>query len=331
MKTLKIFLLIVLLFFAALIGVTTRFYTHDLPLSSSRVTFTIPLGTSLQEAAQRMETAGVEMPAWQLSWFGRALGRAKSIKAGSYEIERGITAIELIDKLTRGEVLMAEVLLVEGKTFAQWRTVLNEHPDLSHDSARLTNAEVLQKIGAPEKNPEGIFSPDTYLVDKGSSDLDVLRRARAAMLKNLDAAWSARDSSVKLTDAYAMLTLASIVEKETGLPADRPQIASVFANRLRIGMPLQSDPTVIYGMGAKFDGNLRRLDLMTDSPWNTYTRTGLPLTPIAMPGLASLQAVSRPPASDYLYFVARGDGSSEFSTSLDEHNKAVSKFQKGGK
>lgn len=270
------------------------------------------------------------MPAWQLSWFGRALGREKSIKAGSYEIERGITAIELIDKLTRGEVLMAEVLLVEGKTFAQWRTVLNEHPDLVHDSARLTNTEILQAIGAPEKNPEGIFFPDTYLVDKGSSDLDVLRRARSAMQANLATAWAARDPSLKIADPYGMLILASIVEKETGRADDRPQIAAVFANRLRIGMPLQSDPTVIYGLGTKFDGNLRRLDLLTDSPWNTYTRTGLPLTPIAMPGLAALQAVSRPPPSDYLYFVARGDGSSEFSTSLDEHNRAVSKFQKGG-
>ena len=330
MKIIKKILLVILLFFAAFTGVTTRFYTHDLSLTSVRVNFTIPPGASLQEAAQRMEAAGVEMPAWQLSWFGRALGRAKSIKAGSYEIERGITAIELIDKLTRGEVLMADVLLVEGKTFAQWRAVLNEHPDLSHDSARLTNAEILQKIGATEKNPEGIFFPDTYVVDKGSSDLDVLRRARDAMLSNLSTAWAGRDPSLKVADAYALLTLASIVEKETGLPADRPQIASVFANRLRIGMPLQSDPTVIYGMGAKFDGNLRRLDLMTDSPWNTYTRTGLPLTPIAMPGMASLLAASRPPQSDYLYFVARGDGSSEFSTSLDEHNRAVNKFQKGG-
>ena len=330
MKIIKKILLVILLFFAAFTGVTTRFYTHDLSLTSVRVNFTIPPGASLQEAAQRMEAAGVEMPAWQLSWFGRALGRAKSIKAGSYEIERGITAIELIDKLTRGEVLMADVLLVEGKTFAQWRAVLNEHPDLSHDSARLTNAEILQKIGATEKNPEGIFFPDTYLVDKGSSDLDVLRRARDAMLSNLSTAWAGHDPSLKVADAYALLTLASIVEKETGLPADRPQIASVFANRLRIGMPLQSDPTVIYGMGAKFDGNLRRLDLMTDSPWNTYTRTGLPLTPIAMPGMASLLAASRPPQSDYLYFVARGDGSSEFSTSLDEHNRAVNKFQKGG-
>ncbi len=328
MKTLKIIFLLILLIFAAAIGITTRFFTHDLPLNSARVSFTIPAGASLQSVAQRMESAGVEMPAWQLTWFGRLMGRASTIKAGSYEIERGITAIELINKLTRGEVSMADVLLVEGKTFAQWRAALNEHPDLAHDSLKLTDAAILQRIGTPEKNPEGIFFPDTYLVDKGSSDLEVLRRARAAMALNLGNAWAGRDTLVKLADPYSMLILASIVEKETGLAADRPQIAAVFANRLRKGMPLQSDPTVIYGMGAKFDGNLRRLDLMTDSPWNTYTRTGLPITPIAMPGMASLLAVSRPPPSDYLYFVARGDGSSEFSTTLEEHNRAVAKFQK---
>ncbi len=330
MKTIKLIFLLILLIFAAAIAVTTRFYTHDLPLNSNRVSFTIPPGSSLQVAAQRMEAAGVDMPAWELTLFGRALGRASSIKAGSYEIERGITAIELIDKLTRGEVLLADVQLVEGKTFAQWREVLNEHPDLAHDSKNLTTAEILSKIGATEKSPEGIFFPDTYLVDKGSSDLDVLRRARSAMTANLATAWAAHDNSTKLPDAYSLLILASIVEKETGLAADRPQIAAVFSNRLRKGMPLQSDPTVIYGMGSKFDGNLRRLDLMTDSPWNTYTRTGLPITPIAMPGLAALQAVSRPPSSDYYYFVARGDGSSEFSATLDEHNRAVAKYQKGG-
>ena len=328
MKTFKVIFLLILLFFAAVIGITTRFFTHDLSLSSGRVSFTIPAGASLQSAAQRMEAAGVEMPAWELTWFGRALGRASTIKAGSYEIERGITAIELINKLTRGDVSMADVLLVEGKTFAQWRNVLNEHPDLAHDSLTLTDAALLKQIGALEKNPEGIFFPDTYLVDKGSSDLDVLRRARAAMALNLGTAWAGRDTMVKLADPYALLTLASIVEKETGLATDRPQIAAVFLNRLRKGMPLQSDPTVIYGMGAKFDGNLRRLDLMTDSPWNTYTRTGLPLTPIAMPGMAALQAVSRPPPSDYLYFVSRGDGSSEFSATLEEHNRAVAKYQK---
>ncbi|MBL0076966.1 MAG: endolytic transglycosylase MltG [Rhodocyclaceae bacterium] len=328
MKTLKIIFLLILLFFTAAIWITTRFFTHDLPLNSARVSFTIPAGASLQSAAQRMESAGVEMPAWQLTWFGRVMGRASTIKAGSYEIERGITAIELINKLTRGEVTMADVLLVEGKTFAQWRATLNEHPDLAHDSLKLSDEAILKRIGAPESNPEGIFFPDTYLVDKGSSDLEVLRRARAAMAVNLGNAWAARDTLVKLADPYALLTLASVVEKETGLAADRPQIAAVFANRLRKGMPLQSDPTVIYGMGAKFDGNLRRLDLMTDSPWNTYTRTGLPITPIAMPGMASLMAVSRPPPSDYLYFVARGDGSSEFSTTLEEHNRAVAKYQK---
>jgi UPF0755 protein len=183
-------------------------------------------------------------------------------------------------------------------------------------------------LGAGEKHPEGLFFPDTYLFHKGSSDLDVLRRAYKAMQLRLAAAWERRDTTVPLKTPYELLILASIVEKETGLPADRPQVAAVFANRLRRGMLLQTDPTVIYGLGERFDGNLRKVDLQTDTPWNTYTRAGLPPTPIAMPGLASLQAAATPPPSDKLYFVARGDGSSVFSASLDQHNNAVNKFQR---
>lgn len=323
-------LFLIFLVFGGAVSIATRFFTNPLPLTADHVSFTIPAGSSMLAAAQQIEAAGVEIPAWQLSWFGRALGRASSIKAGSYEIERGITAIDLIDKLTRGDVSVSEVMLVEGKTFAQWRAILNEHPDLTHDTATLTDAAILNTIDAKDKSPEGIFFPNTYLVAKGSSDLEVLRKAHDAMMGNLASVWAERDPLVPLKDAYALLTLASIVEKETGLASDREMIAAVFTNRLRKNMLLQSDPTVIYGMGSSFDGNLRKIDLLRDSPWNTYTRVGLPTTPIAMPGMAALRAASRPAPSTYLYFVARGDGSSEFSATLEEHNRAVAKFQKGG-
>ena len=234
----------------------------------------------------------------------------------------------MLDKLTRGDVLFSELTLVEGKSFRQLRAALNEHPDLSHDTLKLSDQQILKGIGAKEPHPEGLFFPDTYLFGKGSSDLDVLRRAYKAMQPKLAEAWAKRESTIPLKSPYDLLILASIVEKETGLATDRPHIAAVFVNRLRRGMLMQSDPTVIYGLGERFDGNLRKVDLVTDTPWNTYTRVGLPPTPIAAPGIASLMAAAKPPPSDMLYFVARGDGSSEFSASLDEHNAAVAKYQK---
>ena len=208
------------------------------------------------------------------------------------------------------------------------RQALESHPDLEADIAGLSDTEILSRIGAREKHPEGLFFPDTYLFDKRSGALAVLKRAHGAMQARLERAWAARDPASPLASPYEALILASIVEKETGRPADRPLIASVFVNRLKRGMRLQTDPTVIYGIGERFDGNLRKRDLETDTPYNTYTRDGLPPTPIALPSQASLDAVVEPPASPYLYFVARGDGSSEFSTNLADHNRAVAKYQK---
>jgi UPF0755 protein len=328
MRTFKIVLLLVILAFLGIIVGTSWFTVRHLPMRSDTITFSIPAGASLRSAAQIVENAGVDMPAWQLELLGRAKGRSSKIKAGSYEIESGLTAMDLLDKLTRGDVLFSELVLVEGKNFRQLRAALNEHPDLSHDSLKLSDQQILKGIGAKEPHPEGLFFPDTYLFAKGTSDLDVLRRAYKAMQPKIADAWAKRESTTPLKSPYELLILASIVEKETGLAADRPQIAAVFINRLRRNMLMQSDPTVIYGIGEKFDGNLRKVDLQTDTPWNTYTRVGLPPTPIAVPGVASLLAAAKPPPSDMLYFVARGDGSSEFSASLDEHNSAVAKYQK---
>lgn len=328
MRTFKFVLLAVLLAFLAAIAGVNSLATRHLPMRSDPTMFSIPAGASLRTAAQVIESAGIDLPAWQLEILGRAMGRSAKIKAGSYEVEEGITALALLDKLTRGDVTQGELLLAEGKTFRQFRTLLNEHPDLDHDTLKLSDAKILSLLGAKEAHPEGLFFPDTYLFNKGSSDIDVLRRAYKAMQPKLAAAWERRETTLPVKTPYELLILASIVEKETGLPADRPQVAAVFVNRLRRGMLLQTDPTVIYGLGERFDGNLRKVDLQTDTPWNTYTRAGLPPTPIAMPGLASLQAAAKPPPSDMLYFVARGDGSSEFSATLDEHNSAVARYQK---
>lgn len=260
------------------------------------------------------------------------LGKAEtSIKAGSYSVNRGVTPLELLGKLTRGEVTQGELTLVEGWTFRQWRARMDRHPDLLHETAGLSEAEIAQRLGVETGRLDGWLFPDTYLFDKQSSDLELMARARRAMLKRLESEWAQRASGLPYRSLHEALVMASIVEKETGRESDRGLVAAVFVNRLLKGMRLQTDPTVIYGLGEDFDGNLRKRDLLEDTPYNTYTRHGLPPTPIAMPGLASIRAALHPQASEAIYFVARGDGSSEFSRTLDEHNRAVNKYQRGGK
>ena len=293
------------------------------------VDFDIRPGLGLKGAAQAMAAAGVGVEPWQLALLGRVAGMDRTIKAGSYEISPGVTPWQLLEKLTAGDVTQTEIVIVEGKTFKELRTKLAAHPDLLHDTAGLTDAELLKRIGATASHPEGRFFPDTYLFVKQSSELAIYRRAHRALEKRLASAWEKRDPAVPYKNIDEALVMASIVEKETGAAADRGKVASVFVNRLKIGMLLQTDPTVIYGLGEKFDGNLRKTDLQTDTPYNTYTRPGLPPTPISLPGMASIQAALNPPATDYLYFVARGNGSSEFSRSLEEHNRAVNKYQRG--
>ena len=295
------------------------------------VDFDIRPGLGLKAAAQAMADAGVGIAPWQFALLGRLTGRDRTIKAGSYEVGSGVTAWQLLEKLTAGDVTQTEIVMVEGKTFRELRAKLDAHPDLRHDTAGLSDAEILQRIGATAAHPEGRFFPDTYLFARQSSDLAIYRRAYQAMQRRLAAAWENRDPSVPYKDMNEALIMASIVEKETGAAADRCNVASVFVNRLRRGMLLQTDPTVIYGLGDKFDGNLRKKDLQTDTPYNTYTRAGLPPTPIALPGMASIEASLHPPQTDLLYFVARGDGSSAFSKTLEEHNRAVSKYQLGRK
>lgn len=287
-------------------------------------------GTTPRGVARAVVEAGVGLDARVLyAWF-RFSGQDRLIKAGNYEIAVGTTPRGLLQMLVRGEEALRALTLVEGWTFRQVRQALAREDQLKPETRDMTEAALMQALGRPGVPAEGRFFPDTYNYAKGTSDLALLRRALHAMDKRLEAAWAQRAADTPLKNADEALILASIVEKETGRAADRAQIAGVFTNRLRIGMLLQTDPTVIYGMGEKFDGNLRRRDLQTDTPWNTYTRGGLPPTPIAMPGKASLLAAVQPEQTKALYFVSRGDGTSHFSPTLDEHNRAVNRYQRGG-
>ena len=288
-------------------------------------------GTSPRAVAQAVVDAGARTsPTALYAWF-RMSRQDRLIRAGSYEIPPGTTPRRLLAMLVRGEESLRTITLVEGWNWRQVRLALARAELLKPDSQGLSDQDLMAQLGRPGLAPEGRFYPDTYSYARNSSDLKVLARALKAMDRQLAKAWAARAPTVALRTADEALILASIVEKETGKGADRPMIASVFHNRLRIGMPLQTDPTVIYGLGEAFDGNLKRIHLRTDTPWNTYTRTGLPPTPIAMPGKAALLAAVQPASSQALYFVARGDGSSHFSSSLGEHNQAVNRYQRGQK
>jgi UPF0755 protein len=258
----------------------------------------------------------------------RILGRSGDIKAGSYKAEGNVTPLSLVDKLSRGEFAQGQIQFIEGWTFRQLRAVLDAHPALTHDTKDLSGAQILQRLGAEETYPEGLFFPDTYHFSAGTSDLTILRQAYDKMQQVLTQAWETRDSNLPVKTKYQGLILASIVEKETGDPGERELVAAVFVNRLRKGMRLQTDPTVIYGLGEKFDGNLRKRDLLADQPYNTYTRYGLPPTPIALPGEAAIYATLQPAETSALYFVSKGDGTHYFSKSLKEHNRAVNRFQR---
>jgi UPF0755 protein len=317
---------------ALLLGATGAGYlwlNQPFELPGPTVDLSIEPGMSGRDIASAVQDAGVAVnPSLLYAWL-RVSGQSRQIKAGSYELDRMTTPLSLLKKLVRGEESLRSVTLVEGWTFRQVQDALGKAEQLKPDSRALAAADLMAQLGKPGTPVEGHFFPDTYTYSKGSSDIAVLRRALRAMDKHLAAAWALRDPGSPLKSPEDALILASIVEKETGSPRERANIAAVFSNRLRIGMRLQTDPTVIYGMGAAFDGNLRKKDLQTDTPWNTYIRVGLPPTPIAMPGKASLLAAVQPAQSKALYFVARGDGSSQFSNSLDEHNRAVNKYQRG--
>lgn len=289
--------------------------------------FQVNARSGLRAVARQIEASGLPLGRIQFEILARVLGRSRDIKAGSYELTEATNPLQLLDKLTRGDVTQGEVALIEGWTFRQFRAAMAASGDLRGDSRQMQDAEILQRIGAKEEHPEGLFFPDTYLFSKGASDFDVFSRAYRTMAKKLAAEWEARDPKIPFKTPYEALIMASIVEKETGAAAERDMIAGVLVNRLRIGMRLQADPTVIYGLGTQFDGNLRKRDLLEDGPYNSYVRAGLPPTPISMPGAAALRSAMHPAPTEAVYYVSRGDGTSHFSKSLDEHNRAVGKYQ----
>ncbi len=306
-----------------------RWTQQALPLRHATVELSVEQGMSPRTIAQAWVDAGVDTSPWMLYQWFRWSGQARQIKAGSYEAPQGTSAAQLLRMMVQGDQNLATVKLIEGWTWRRWRQVLAAAEDLRPDSRGMTDAELTAAIGIqPGVSLEGQFFPDTYAYAKGSSDLAVMRRAHRAMTRQLAAAWAQRQAGLKLRTPQEALVLASIIEKETGHEDDRGLVSAVFNNRLRIGMPLQTDPTVIYGLGEAFDGNLRKVHLQTDTPWNTYTRGGLPPTPIAMPGRAALLAAVQPETSKALYFVASGGGRSAFSETLAEHNRAVNRFQR---
>jgi len=329
LRTLKSALIASLLALLLVAGATWVWLHQPLAMSAQTVEVSIESGTPPRRIAEDWVTAGVQTPPWLLYQWFRWSGDAKRIRAGSYQIDRPTTPISLLEMMVSGNETMAFVRLTEGWTLSQVRAELARAEALKPLTATMSHTELMAALGDAATPAEGRFFPDTYSYSKGSSDLAVLRRAHRAMRQRLAAAWAERSADTPLRSADELLTLASIIEKETGSPADRGKVAAVFTNRLRLGMPLQTDPSVIYGVGESFDGNLRRRDLQKDTPYNTYTRAGLPPTPIAMPGKASLLAAVHPLPIKALYFVARGDGSSEFSDDLAAHNRAVNKYERG--
>jgi UPF0755 protein len=303
-------------------------WLQPLPMPAQPYLLTVPKGASLNQVAATLTRDGVLRHPWQLTLPARARGEAASIKAGRYLFEGEMTVTALLQKLVDGVTVPVVVMIAEGSTFADVKRLLRDQPDVVNTVLDAPNAHILQVVGASERSPEGLFFPDTYHVAIDSDDVAVLRTAYRALQTRLNDSWAKRQEGLPLASPYEALILASIVEKETGLAADRPLVASVFINRLRIGMRLQADPTVIFGMGESFNQRLRRRDLEADTPYNTYTRAGLPPTPIAMVSQASLDAVLNPLSTKYFYFVSRNDGSgqSEFSETLEQHNRAVARY-----
>jgi UPF0755 protein len=315
----------VLLFvFAATLG-----YNWLRPLHPGEDIFTLGSGATVRGFARELVAADVIGNTWSLALLARVRGQHRSIKAGDYAFPDGISQWGILDQLVAGKTVSFPLVLIEGWNFREFRAALNTAKYLAHDTKELSDAEIMVRLGQPGLHPEGRFFPDTYSYNKGTSDLVILRQAFETMATRLDVAWAGRADGLPYRTIGEGLVMASIVEKETGAREERAEIAGVFVNRLRKRMLLQTDPTVIYGLGSNFDGNLRKRDLLRDGPYNTYTRRGLPPTPIAMPGAESLHAAMHPADTDNLYFVARGDGSHEFSATLEQHARAVRRFQLG--
>ncbi|MFL6647549.1 MAG: endolytic transglycosylase MltG [Sulfurifustaceae bacterium] len=306
-------------------------WTWRHPLQPGEEIFVLKPGATLRGLAHQLQERGVLREPYTFTWVAYLTGRSRQLKAGEYRFHAGITLGQLLDQVVAGRVIEYPLVFVEGWTFRQMMHELDAAPKLAHTLSGLSPMEVMARLGYAGEHPEGRFFPDTYYYSMGHTDTQVLSRAHERMEALLKVEWERRAPNLPLKNMNEALALASIVEKETGRPEERAMIAAVFINRLRKGMKLQTDPTVIYGMGAAFDGNIRLKDLRRDTPYNTYTRSGLPPTPIAMPGRDAITATLHPADTPALYFVSRGNGTHVFSATLAEHNAAVSKYQLGGR
>jgi len=307
-----------------------QYLDEPLPVEQTQA-YEIKPGANFVRVVNELKLAGLISQSRYLRWYGRLTGKARQIKAGEYEIPVGLTPRQLLDMMVIGKVRQYALTLVEGWNFRQVMDAVHSHPSLEHTLQGLNDTAIMTQLGYADEHPEGRFLPDTYHFPKGLSDVAFLQRAYDAMAQTLAQEWEERAAGLPLRSPYEALILASIVEKETGLASERQAIAGVFVRRLERGMRLQTDPTVIYGMGERYDGNIRRQDLLEDTPYNTYRRAGLPPTPIAMPGREALHATMHPDESQNIYFVSRGDGSHHFSATLEEHNNAVIKYQLKGR
>jgi UPF0755 protein len=329
MSLLKKFLVFAILVALAAAGAFYYWANTPLKLTPANLDVTIKPHSSLRSVTLQLRRGGVPVQQELFVLMTRLLGLSAQLKSGNYEFKDGLSPYAVLQKVARGDVNEYVVTVIEGWTFKRMRAEIDQNPALKHDSIAMSDAELLRAIGAYDRSAEGLFFPDTYLFDKNTSDLDVYRRAHRLAQERLNEAWVTRAPNLPYKTPYDALIMASIVEKETGKENDRPLVAAVFVNRLRIGMPLQTDPSVIYGMGDQYTGHLTKHGLQTDTPYNTYTRPGLPPTPISLPGMAALVAATSPATSDALYFVSRGDGSSFFSDNLSDHNRAVNKYIRG--
>lgn len=333
MSAFRLFRITFYVVFLVALGIGYYVYIQALskPLENREHQFTIPKGVGVSWLANHLESQGVIDNKYIFRAYVWLNQRDLKIKAGEYSLIDVQSIPQLVQKVQQGKVVQYALTLVEGKTFKEYKALLASQKRLEDKIANMSDVQIMRAVGSPGYHPEGFFAPQTYFFEKGTSDLDILKMAHQRQKEILEEAWKQRDDGLKLNNTYELMTMASIIEKETGVPRERPEISGVFNNRLRIGMRLQTDPTVIYGMGDSYDGNIRRKDLRTDTPYNTYTRAGLPPTPIAMPGEAAIFAAANPQETKALYFVGKGDGTHQFSENLQDHNNAVIKYQLGGR
>lgn len=330
----KLFIYVVLPILVAIacaMGAVYYWVNQPLLLPSPKVDILVPKGATPASIATLINQASITLSPAAFVLMARVTELDTKIKAGGYQLVQGDSPLRILRRMAQGDVTSRQITLVEGWNLRQIRAALAQHPDIKQSAKTASDAELRAQIGIDTQYLEGLFFPDTYIFPIGTTDLEILQRATRAQQQILDRAWAARQDDLPLRSPYQALILASIVEKETGKASDRARIAGVFINRLRLNMPLQTDPTVIYGMGEAYDGKIRKKDLQTDHAWNTYTRGGLPVSPISSVGQASLNAALNPEKHDFLYFVSKGDGSSAFARTLPEHNKNVSQYILGRK